>query len=222
MLWSELEIPWQSIELRYHATLNNLGPYPASLFLFAELQQYFSRILKEHKERIRAIDGITDYDMERGLSFQASSKLLPSAFWEIRDILLDFESFFSDGTIANDIPIVVSLEWCTPKIRVLVDILLAHYSPSFHGIVFVEQRQIAAILAKILPTIPQLKGIIRSASLVGQGVGLEGISKATTNNQGDAVKQFRKGEINLRSCLHPSLPCDVVFISLSSHCHIGC
>ena len=190
--------------MRYYTTLNNLGPYPASLFLFTELQQHFSRILKDYKERIHVVDDIADYDMERGLSFQLSSKLLPLAFWEIRDILLDFESFFSDHTITNDIPISVNLEWCTPKIRELVDTLLAHYSPSFQGIIFVEQRQVAAILAKILPTISQLNGIIRSAALVGQGVGLEGISKATANNQGDAVKQFRKGDINLRSYPHPS------------------
>jgi endoribonuclease Dicer len=190
--------------MRYYTTLNNLGPYPASLFLFTEMQQHLSRILKEYKERIHIVDDIADYDMEGGLSVQLSSKLLPSAFWETQDILLDFESFFSDGTVTNDIPISVDLEWCTPKIRVLVDILLAHYSPSFQGIVFVEQRQVAAILAKILPAISQLKGIIRSASLVGQGVGLEGPPKATIDNQGDAVKQFRKGDINLRSCPHLS------------------
>jgi endoribonuclease Dicer len=193
--------------MRYYATLANLGPYPASLFLFVELQQYLSLTLKEYKERIHIVDDMTDYDMETGLSLQAS-KLLPSAFWEIRDILIDYESFFSDGSITNDIPISVNLEWCTPKIRVLVDILLAHYSHSFQGIVFVEQRQVAAILAKILPAISQLKGIIRSASLVGQGVGLEGISK-TSSNQGDAVKQFRKGDINLRSCLHLFLQCGI-------------
>ena len=138
--------------------------------------------------------------METDLSFRASnSKSLPSAFWEIRDILTDFESFFSDGSITNDIPIPVNLEWCAPKIRVLVDILLAHHSPTFQGIVFVEQRQVAAVLAKILPAIPQLKGAIRSAFIVGQGIGLEGTSKTTSSNQGDAVKQFSKGDINLRS-----------------------
>jgi endoribonuclease Dicer len=212
-LWSELEIPWQNIEMRYHATLNNLGPYPASLFLFVELREYFSKTLQEYKQKIRiADDDMMDCDMECSLSFVKS---LPPAFWEIRDIFLDFESFFSD-----DIPIPINLEWCTPKVRVLVDVLLAHRSPTFQGIVFVEQRQTAAILARILPAIPQLNGVIRSASLVGQGVGLDGVSKPTGNNQGDAVKQFRNGDINLRSYIHLVLTlwCSL----LSSHCHVGC
>jgi endoribonuclease Dicer len=167
-----------------------------------ELQQYFSKTLNDYKERRSIVDDITDYDMEGVLSFQPSSKSLPLTFWEIRDIVLNFESFFSDKSIRNDIPIPVTLEWCSPKIRVLVDVLLAYHSPTFQGIIFVEQRQIAAILAKILPVIPKLKGLIRSASLVGQGVGPDGRSKTTGSNQGDAVKQFRKGDINLRSCLH--------------------
>lgn len=193
-LWSELEIPWQGIEMRYHATLSNIGPYPASLFLLVEMQQHLSRTLQEYKEKIRVMDNTLDCDIASGLSLHRS---LPSAFWVIRDILMDFENFFSDGSIANDIPILVDLEWCTPKIRTLVDILLAHYSPTFQGIVFVEQRQVAAVLAKILPAIPQLKGVIRCASLVGQGVGLEGIPKTTGNNQGIVVEQFRNGDINL-------------------------
>jgi endoribonuclease Dicer len=184
------------------------------------LQQHFSRILGEYKGKLSLADHITDYDMVTELPIRPS-KSLPSAFWDIRDILSDFESFFSDKLITNEIPKPVHLEWCTPKIRALVDILLAHHSPTFQGIVFVEQRQIAAILAKVLPAIPQLKGVIRSASLVGQGVGLDGISKGTGNNQGDVVGQFRKGDINLRSYLDSLLVSGIHFC-VSSHRHISC
>jgi endoribonuclease Dicer len=198
--------------MRYYATLNNLGLYPASLFLYVEFQQYVSATLAGYKERICTVDDVTDYDMEGGLSFQTSSKSLPAAFWTVRDILVDFKSFFTDESVTNDLPIPIRLDWCTPKMRVLVDTLLAHHSPTFQGIVFVEQRQVAAVLAKILPAIPQLKGIIRSSSLIGQGVGLEGISKAVGSNQSDAVKQFRAGRINLRWCLCLSLQ-NMVLIS---------
>lgn len=206
--------------MRYFATLNNLGLYPASLFLFVEFQQYISAALAGYKERICLINDVTDYDTEAGLSFQTSSKPLPAAFWTVRDIIVDFESFFADeSTITNDLPIPVRLEWCTPKIGVLVDTLLANHSPTFQGIVFVEQRQVAAILAKILPAIPQLKGIIRSSSLVGQGTGLEGVSKAGGSNQSDAVKEFRAGRINLRLCHCFSLKYGVDLFS--SYCHIS-
>jgi endoribonuclease Dicer len=158
--------------------------------------------------------------MEAGLPVRPS-KSLPSAFWDICDILHDFESFFSDNPITDEIPITIDLEWCTPKLRALVDILLAHRSPTFQGIVFVEQRQIAGVLAKVLPAISQLKGVIRSAALVGQGVGLDGVSKATGDNQVDAVGQFRRGDINLRSYFDFLLVIGINFYIISRR-YISC
>ena len=201
--------------MRHHATFSNLGPYAASLFLFMELQHHLSKILSQYKAAMRAVDHM-NHDMELDSATPTLSKLIPSAFWDICDIIIDFESFFPNGSATDVIPIPISLEWCSPKVRVLTDILLAHHSPDFQGIIFVEQRQVAACLARVLPAIPQLKGIIRSASLVGQGIGLEGISKATGSNLGDPVGLFRNGDLNLRQPLQPLLS----FVLFMSHFRI--
>jgi endoribonuclease Dicer len=184
--------------MRYYATLSNLGPYAASYFLFVEMQQHTARILKKNKESMHVMNCDADLDLLTPGS-RPTFPPPPSDLIAVQEILFDFEAFYSDGSEHNHIPISVPLHWCSPKVRILVDILLAYHSPTFQGIVFVEQRQVAVCLAKILCAIPELEGIIRSASLVGQGVGSDGLAKAMSNSQGNAVELFRKGDINLRS-----------------------
>lgn len=196
-LWDRLKIPWNNVEMRYHATLGNLGPYAASYFLYIEMQQHMARNVKENQEAMHIITCDTDMDiLPPGLS---DFTPLPPDFSVVQDILIDFERFFTDGSEQSHIPIPVPLNWCSPKVQTLVDILLAHYSPTFQGIVFVEQRQVAACLAKLLCAIPELNGIIKSKSLVGQGVGNDGVAKVMPGGQGDVVASFRKGDINLRT-----------------------
>ncbi|KAF9466235.1 hypothetical protein BDZ94DRAFT_1212870 [Collybia nuda] len=194
-LWDRLQIPWDNIGVRYYATLSNLGPYAASYFLYIEMQQHISRNLKEHNEAMR----IMNYDIDMDLLPPSLPVLtpLPPDFFVVQDILLDFEPFFTDGSEHDYPPVPVPLHWCSPKVQVLVDILLAYHSSTFQGIVFVEQRQIAASLARILCAIPELKGIIKSMALVGQGVGNDGIVKATPGGQSNALNMFRERKINL-------------------------
>lgn len=193
-VWSELDIPWYNIDMRYHATMSNLGPYAASLFLFDEMTQQINRIFKLYQEASQPME----YDTEVSLPLSTSPKIPPAAFKEIREIHADFEEFFLDTSNSDGIPLSIPMNWCTPKVESLVDILLAHYTPAFQGIVFVEQRQVAACLARILPALPKLKGVIRSASLVGQGVGSDGVVKSSVGGCRDAVELFRKNKINLR------------------------
>ncbi|KAF9025151.1 P-loop containing nucleoside triphosphate hydrolase protein [Hymenopellis radicata] len=96
-----------------------------------------------------------------------TSKALPDDIYHVAEILLDYQSFF------------------TPD----------HHSPTFQGIVFVEQRQVAACLADILPNVPELKGLITCADLVGKASSVEGISNARGNS--NAVLAFRQKKVNL-------------------------
>ncbi|KAL4065225.1 hypothetical protein V8B97DRAFT_1946194 [Scleroderma yunnanense] len=116
------------------------------------------------------------------------------------------------------VPITVPLAWCSPKVKALTEVLLEYHTPMFHGIVFVEQRQVAACLAKILGNIPELRGKIRCAELVGHGGGHGGGRHGGGNGSGrgkgaasaradvkgmglarqqDTVRMFKDGDINL-------------------------
>ena len=109
--------------------------------------------------------------------------------------------------------------------------LLEYHTPTFHGIVFVEQRQVAACLAKILGNIPELRGKIRCAELVGHGGGHGGGRHGGGNGSGrgrgaasvradvkgmglakqqDTVRMFRDGDINLRAFFFLMVICLVV------------
>ncbi|KAJ7168309.1 hypothetical protein C8R43DRAFT_983912 [Mycena crocata] len=90
----------------------------------------------------------------------------------------------------------VPLEWCSPKIRVLVEILLAHKSSTFQGIIFVEQRQVALCLATVLPRIPALRDAIRCAELVGYG-GTQAVTRNIGSSSQNTLQLFREGKINL-------------------------
>lgn len=112
----------------------------------------------------------------------------------VNEILSDFSPFFTD-----DSPI--PLEWCTPKVRTLVRILQTHVSSTFQGIIFVEQRQVAACLARILPRIPEIEGMVRCAELVGNTSNSDGLAHDMGGgNKQDSVRMFRQREINLRQC----------------------
>ncbi|KAG6900442.1 hypothetical protein C0993_010489 [Termitomyces sp. T159_Od127] len=113
---------------------------------------------------------------------------------EIQQIHDEFQ-----GLLSMDAPSVstVPLTWCTPKLRTLVELLLAYHRPGFQGIVFVEQRQTATYLAQILPMLPGLKGLLRCGALMGQGINSEGIGKLTPAVHKNSVESFRRGDINL-------------------------
>lgn len=200
-------------------TLDNLGPYCAELYLYNDIKHRIRRLINERKPDIHE-DVETDLpDLRPGdLSFL---KELSPEVREIDDILSGFRPFFEDPSVPTGLPIPISLEWCSPKIKVLVDVLLAHYSPSFQAIIFVDQRQVAMCLARVLPFIPGMKDIVLAAELVGQGTADDGISKGVRlRNQHDAVRLFRKGAINLReSCFSSSV---YLLLKLLSYRNIGC
>ncbi len=127
--------------------------------------------------------------------------MLPKELAEMAAILSEYRGFFESETNPDVVPIFVDLRWVSPKVRLLADLLFAHYAQDFQGIVFVEQRHVAACLAKMLPRIPQLENYIRSAQLIGHGA--SSMSKSQVRGMGlrtqqDIVKMFRDREVNLR------------------------
>jgi endoribonuclease Dicer len=126
---------------------------------------------------------------------------------ELDALLAKYIFLFSDPDRPETIPVDVPLEWCTPQIHKLVDLLSEHYTQSFQGIVFVEQRHVAMALARILPRIPQLHGKIKSAELVGHGAAVSSRAQLKgmgIQNQQDVVRMFREGDLNLRESPPPT------------------
>ncbi|KAF7353674.1 Dicer-like protein 1 [Mycena venus] len=171
--FDSLNLGWDEIERRYANTLFNLGPYCASMYLYFEIDHRISHF--------RESDDITN-PLETFSSPDLSTEVV-----QILDILSAFDHL-------STLP--VCLEWCSPKIRVLVDILLLHQSQQC--MIFVEQRQVAVCLAKILPCIPVLHDVVRCAELVGQGAdSTDGFSKNLSKTAQDTLQSFREGSINL-------------------------
>ncbi|KAH7890033.1 P-loop containing nucleoside triphosphate hydrolase protein [Phlebopus sp. FC_14] len=179
-------IPWDKLEMKYHVTRNGLGPYCADLFVYHEVRARITLILSEMEEAARDQvgdpfgNGIDAMDVDDAPPTGIPS--IPAELGQINSILSDFRAFFetpspnppstpSDSCIAPTGPIPVPLAWLTPKVKALTEVLLSYHttSPTFHGIVFVEQRQVAACLAKVLGCVPELRGRLRCAELVGHG-----------------------------------------------------
>ncbi|KAJ7837089.1 hypothetical protein B0H14DRAFT_3704393 [Mycena olivaceomarginata] len=167
--FSNLNMGWDDIERRYATTLLNLGPYGSSLYLWLE---------------INTVSLNDSYPPEA-----SSSQSLLAELVHIQDILAAFDH------LSGSLP--VCLEWCSPKIRTLVDILLSRASQTSQCIIFVEQRQVAVCLARMLPCIPVLRDVVRCAELVGQGDGTDGVSKNLGHTIQNTLQLFREGRINL-------------------------
>lgn len=190
-IWDQLDIDWSNIETRYHMTLANLGLYSASLFLYSEIQRSLETLLAQNRAELLHDDG--ELDTEGLVRPGLVVKKLPEDIHLIIDILHDFDSFFGGEGIT------VNLDWCTPKVAALVDILLHYYTPTFQGIIFVQQRQVAFALSRILESTPRLEGKIRCSFLVGQGVDVQGLQNRYQGESrfSNPVKAFRDGKINI-------------------------
>ncbi|KAG9094888.1 Dicer-like protein 1 [Ceratobasidium sp. UAMH 11750] len=90
--------------------------------------------------------------------------------------------------------------WFTPKLFLLVQILQANHGSDFSAMIFVEQRQVASVLAWLLPKVPQLRPWVKAAALVGHGdtggPTFEGSGMAHAAQRA-IVQEFRNGETNL-------------------------
>jgi endoribonuclease Dicer len=200
----EWDIPWDKIESRYEVTKQAIGPYGAEYYLYTELRYRIIQLFTNADDAAKAnmdvmLAAYSSLDMD---AMQEPEFIPPSPkVLELDTLLAKYSPLFADAQDAPTTTLDVSLEWCTPQVRTLAEILLEHYTPSFQGIVFVEQRHVAFALARLLPRLTTLKGKIKSAELVGHGASAAAKAKVrgmALQNQQDVVKQFRNGELNLR------------------------
>lgn len=187
------------MEIRYLNTFANLGPYCASLYLYFEMQRVLQDTLKGRQCQLHKSKEDVD-------SILFDHKYPDSQENEINfvlDVLEDFKDIFPPDSLSTNIPIEFSLDWCSPKVKVLVDLLLEFEAKSntFQCIIFVEQRQVASALSRVLQLIQELNNKIKSTFLVGQGVNSEGIPNYTDRDCGDAVKMFKDGLVNVRKSI---------------------
>lgn len=199
-----MDVPWEKIRTRYYMTLQSLGPYSADLYLYHDFKQRIGTFISSQPQ-----DSVIQDFNQNSTETVDRPATLPRDVIEMNNILSEYETFFSDQS--GDVPIPVPLAWCSPKVQVLIGILRDCALSSFQGIIFVEQRQVATCLAKILPQVPELQGLIRCAELVGHGGANAGSVQARgmgLARQGDIVQLFRDKHINL------SEPCFMTFLLL--------
>jgi endoribonuclease Dicer len=191
-LWAHLDIPWSNIQFRYQATRAELGPYCAELFLYDDIKHRVRQALESNRCSPNTEDCDRDVEMQPPRNLDLVEDLL-----HIDSIMKDFDLLLQSASEPDLPPPLIPVDWCSPKVKALVDILAEHMSPNFQGIVFVEQRQVAACLARVLPCFRALTGLVRCAELVGQ-TATEHVKGMKIRQQTDIVRSFRDGAINLR------------------------
>lgn len=185
---SEGDFNWEKLRTRYHVTCEGLGVFGASLYLYLEVQPRVINLISSFSKfpELTLLDG-----QDSLLSRQESY----SDLIIMHDLMSQYENLFDD---TSD----VSLEWCSPKLRCLVDLLQEYYTPSFQSIVFVEQRQTTICLAKVLSRMAVLKGKISCGAMVGSQNSGDHVSRSISM---DAVERFKRREHNLRKSCYMSI-----------------
>jgi endoribonuclease Dicer len=144
--------------------------------------------------RTRVLDGI---NLNAGSGNDAP---IDPALQLLVNIIDDFSPFFDFRYKGADLPAPweFSLAWCTPKIAMLVDLLLKYHADSMKGIIFVDQRHVALLLAAILSRVPELHGRIQAGAIVGQGENDSAGASMGASVQHAILRDFREGKINIR------------------------
>ncbi|KAF7323232.1 hypothetical protein HMN09_00103900 [Mycena chlorophos] len=163
-----LGLDWDSVRRRYNHTRRSLGAHCASLCMHLEIAHHLRTL---------------DVD-------EATLEELDNELLAMRSVLVAYRPS-SDA---------LPLELCSSKLRALCEVLLKHFSANstMQGIVFVEQRQTAACLARVLPLISELGGILRCGGLFGQNDGGTAFSwLAGESSTEETILAFRERRINL-------------------------
>ncbi|CEL52087.1 endoribonuclease Dicer [Rhizoctonia solani AG-1 IB] len=180
---------------RFKHVLKELGPLAADYFILLFIK--------------RAIDKSTVASSELGAYFSRESSAVPETNGNSSPTLdktwSDLDNAYTEHLAriqerAKEIDKQQMLSWFTPKLKILVSILEANRAEDFSALIFVEQRQVAAALAWLLPLVPELRDWVKAAALVGHGdgsrAGFEGSGMAHAT-QRSTVRSFRSGDINL-------------------------
>jgi endoribonuclease Dicer len=182
------------IQTRYRVAYQSLGPCGAEMFLHAELKQQVRHLLDTvapnwgFASKLGPLPPSVDNDNDKSD--------LVGKLNQISQMLAQYDEHFADATGK-----LLDPSWCTPKVMVLVDTLLANHHENFQSIIFVEQRHIATALAELINRLPNAAGRLRCAVLLGHGTtdnSAASIKGMPTRIQGDVVRMFRKREVNVR------------------------
>ncbi|TDL27660.1 P-loop containing nucleoside triphosphate hydrolase protein [Rickenella mellea] len=183
---------------RYFVTLNALGPYAADCFIHSYLTHKLTELLRQdHATYLTQINkSFPGYSLAnvRGNNADAffNNTVSKGVLESLQGALTHFNLHMSADTVFLD-------EWFSPKFHAVVDILRNRRSSVFQGILFVEQRQVAMTLAKLLARAPELKDWLRCAELMGHGGQTEGgnsFKGMGLKGQDEVVKSFREGKLN--------------------------
>jgi dsRNA-specific ribonuclease len=87
------------------------------------------------------------------------------------------------------------------KFSKLIDIMLAQDPSVFRGIIFVQERAVVSVLARLLSVHPQTRNLFKIGTMVGTSTNeyRDGniAEFVTLGSQGDALADFRAGKLNL-------------------------
>lgn len=103
---------------------------------------------------------------------------------------------------------IIDIDSISPKVQALLDVLAQEKARHRRGvelraIVFVQRRQHAMVLSRIVEKATETKAWIKSGFLVGhgsQGLGDADDAKMASNQQRAKVEAFRTGEFNVIFC----------------------
>ncbi|CAE6523760.1 unnamed protein product [Rhizoctonia solani] len=185
----------KELTTRFNHVLAELGPLAADYFVLLFIR--------------RAIDKSTVSSAELGAYFTRESSVVSQTdgdsgtasdrTWSDLDDAYN-ENLARIQERAKNLDKSQMLSWFTPKLKILISILEANRTEDFSALVFVEQRQVAATLAWLLPLVPELRDWVKAAALVGHGdgsrAGFEGSGMAHAS-QRSIVRNFRSGTVNL-------------------------
>jgi endoribonuclease Dicer len=187
--------------IRYDVALKSVGPYGADYYLHKHLTS--SMVSLRSAQTSYLTNGYAPHAIYSASAIAVnptapSGGLLPGKNYDLYSTLITAVMQFN-AYIHDDFE--MSPSWLSPKVLATVRILQRHRTPTFHCIIFVEQRQVAAALSWLLMRHPDTKDWIRSAVITGHGGPTGGDALGMTESgQKQVVKEFREGKLNLRKC----------------------
>lgn len=183
----------RELQSRFSHVQTELGPLAADYFVFLFIQRTIfkntvsSADLGAYYSRNKFVTAKTSQDAPEGRSWTD----LDGAYNHHLERIQALAMGLNDALISS---------WFTPKLQLLIEILIANRADDFSAIIFVEQRQIATTLAWLLPMVPQLRDWVKAGALVGHGdtggPSFEGNGMAHST-QRSIVRDFREGNTNL-------------------------
>lgn len=209
----------KKLERRYTYTFGELGPLASDYFVYTSLisltREAFDTVVEKYPYPViqEAIEGSPTNEEK---NVPKSAELDPEILARVTSIIKDCEKHFEDKDM------LIPSGWLTQKVATLVGLLKEYRCDNFRGIVFVDQKQVAKVLAWMLPRIDGLSDWIRSSELTGHGSeGYDSINGMSTNAQQNVVQSFRNGEVNLGKIYSISRECFFFLFFLFIYLVIG-